>query len=331
LVFFAVLAAAMLFVAGCSAPFKQVAGGDSSKKTMPGKVEMPSEIGVTLSLDKGAKWKDRFVSTGEIKRTLRTADGKESSKSRSLGLELTAVQTVREVKGDVATIEIHETSAKILQEGKFVDVPFRRLSPPDTVTFTLDMKTGKADFSGMEKAYTDWFTGVKSGPAGEIVGKAFRMDAYVAQLRDLYAKPFTRLSGKKLTKEYRTQEEKEFLLPFLGPGASLGPMPVETSMAYEGFEVKGGHHYLNAAGKYSGESTLTPDQLSERLDEFDVKVPTTYTSKSSATGRFKSSVDVLSGRELQAESQVTYSATASFGGSAFTEEIAAKFLLIPEE
>jgi hypothetical protein len=172
---------------------------------------------------------------------------------------------------------------------------------------------------------------VKDSPAGDILGKTFRLDGYVAQLKDLYSKPFVRLAGRKLSKEYRTIEEKDFLLPFVGPGADLGPMPVQTELAYEGFEVRKGGHYLDVAGRYSGESRLSPEQLADRLGEFGVAAPASYTSKTTANGRFRSAVDVISGREHQTDSRVTYTATASFDGKTFTEEIAAKFLLVPED
>jgi hypothetical protein len=327
----ALLLAALL--AGCAASPQKTAppAGAAAKKAPQGKGELPREIGVTLRLEEGLSWKSRFVSTGEVRRVHRPAAGQESQKARSIGLELVATQTVRSVKGPVARIEVKEHSARILQDGKFVEAPFRRLSPPETVFFSVHMDTGKADFAELEKAYADWFATVKESPAGDVLGRTFRIDGYVSQLKDLYGKPFTRLAGKKLTKEYRTVEEKEFLLPFVGPGADLGPMPVESSMAYEGFEVRGGGHFLNVAGKYAGESKVTPEQLSGRLEEFAAKAPGSYESKSTASGRFRASVDVLSGREERTESQIAYTAEASFGGASFREEIAAKFQLEPAE
>ena len=120
-------------------------------------------------------------------------------------------------------------------------------------------------------------------------------------------------------------------LPFVGPSVDLGPMPVKTELAYEGFEIRKGGHFLTVTGRYAGESVLTPEQLSERLEEFAVKVPSKYESKSVANGKFRSSVDVISGREQQTDSRVTYTATATFDGQTLTEEIAAKYLLVPED
>lgn len=313
----------------CPMAAPAVKDGHGKPNGKPG--ELPREIGVSLRLEAGESWKGRFISTGEVRRTFLAADGKETVRNRSLGLELTAVQTVRSVEGSRARIEIRENSARILQDGKFVDAPFRRLSPPESVFFTLDTETGKADFTEMEKAYRDWMATVKDSPAGDILGKTFRIEGYIAQLKDIYAKPFTRLAGRKLTKEYRTVEEKEFLLPFVGPSVDLGPMAVETSLAYEGFEVRNRMHLLNVAGKYAGESLLSAGQLAERLEEFGAPAPGRFTSRTTASGMFRSSVDVISGREQQTDSRVTYTATASFDGNTFNEEIAAKFLLIPEE
>ncbi len=319
-------------LAGCAAMHSDCPKG-ADKAAMAGisKVDMPAEVGVSIKLEEGKSWKGRFISTGEVRRTLQSADGTEMVRYRSLGLELTAVQTVKSVKDGVARIEIHELAAKILQEGKFVDVPFRRLAPPDRFYFTIDTATGKADFTEAEKAWRDWMATVKESPAGDILGKTFRLDGYLEQMKDLYSKPFTRLAGKKLSKEYRAIEEKDFLLPFVGPSVDLGPMPVKTELAYEGFEVRKGGHYLNVTGRYAGDSVLLPDQLTERLDDFGVKLPGTFTSKSTANGNFRSSVDIISGREQQTDSRVTYTATASFEGRTFTEEIAAKFLLVPED
>ncbi len=314
-----------------AAPVSKGADNTGQAAQSLGKADLPREIGVTVRLEAGDTWRSRFVSTGEVRRTLRAADGSETVRNRSLGLELTAVQTVRGVKDGVARIEVRESAAKILQEGKFVDAPFRRLSPPEMFFFNFDMNSGKADFAEMDKAYRDWMATVKESPAGDILGKSFRLEGYLSQLKDLYAKPFTRLAGRKLTKEYRTIEEKEFLLPFVGPSVDLGPMPVQTELAYEGFEVRKGGHYLDAAGKYSGESRFSPEQLAERLEEFGVKAPSEFTSRTAASGKFRSAVDVITGREHQTDSRVTYTATATFGGSTFIEEIAAKFLLVPED
>jgi hypothetical protein len=324
-----------LALVGCAAMQRKdgsaPAGGDNTAKAGISKGELPQEIGVSINLEEGKSWKGRFISTGEVKRTLRSADGKETVRTRSLGLELSAVQTVKSVSNGVATIEVRETAAKILQEGKFVDVPFRRLSPPERFSFTIDMNTGKTDFSGMEKAWRDWMATVKDSPAGDILGKTFRLEGYLSQLEDLYTKPFTRLGGHRLTKEYRAIEEKDFLLPFVGPSVDLGPMPVKTELAYEGFEVRKGGHYLNVVGRYAGEGVLTPELLTERLDEFAARLPSKYESKTVANGNFRSSVDIISGREQQTDSRVTYTATATFDGQTLTEEIAAKYLLVPED
>ncbi|HEY3488824.1 MAG TPA: hypothetical protein VGK27_01735 [Candidatus Deferrimicrobiaceae bacterium] len=326
------IAGMSLLASGCACMrHKGAACDNAAKAAKHGKGELPTEIGVTLHLEEGNSWKGRFVSTGEVRRTLRAADGKETVRNRSLGLELTAVQTVKSVKDGIARIEIRESAAKILQDGKFVDAPFRRLSPPETFYFTLDTNTGKADCTEMAKAWRDWMATVKDSPAGDILGKTFRLEGYLAQMQDLYTKPFTRLAGRKLTREYRAIEEKDFLLPFVGPSVDLGPMQVKTELAYEGFEVSHGKHFLNAAGKYAGESRLSPELLTERLEDFGVKLPGQYTSKTSAAGNFRSAVDIISGREIQTDSRVTYTATASFDGATLSEEIAAKFLLVPED
>jgi len=266
-----------------------------------------------------------------MKRTLRGNDGKETVKARTVGLELVAAQKVVSVVGGKARIEVAESSSRILQDGKFIDAPFKRLNPPNPVFFTLDVATGKADFSEMEKAYGDWMAAVKEGPAGEILGKSFRLDAYVAQLKELYAKPFTRFAGRTLSKEPRPGEAGEFVLPFLGPGVALGPVAVETTSWYEGFEAKGGLHLLKAAGKYEGTVSWTAEEMKDRLDDFAVPAPSAFQPSGEARGQFTATVDILSGRELRSKSQLQYSATASFQGGTLSEEITGKSILEPAE
>ncbi len=296
-----------------------------------GRVTVPAEIGVAIALRPGQAWKSRFVSTSEMKRTLAGADGKATVKTRTVGLELVVTQTVASVAGGTARIEVAESSARILQEAKFIDAPFKRFDPPNPVVFTLDMATGKADFGEMEKAYEAWMAAVKDGPAGDILGKTFRLEAYVAQLKELYARPFTRFAGKTLSKEPAGAAAKEFVLPFLGPGVALGPVPVETTTWLEGFEAKGGVHRLAAAGRYDGTVSWTPGELADRLADFGAAAPAAFRSSGEAHGRFTAAVDVLTGREIRSESQLRYSASAVFEGGTLTEEITGKSILEPAD
>lgn len=284
-------------------------------------VKVPEEISIRGIPNEGDSWKSRFVSTSEMKRTLKGADGKETVKTRTVGLELVATQKVVSVAGGKVRVEVAESSSRILQDGKFVDVPFKRLGPPNPVHFTLDVVTGKSDFSEMEKAYAEWMASVKEGPAGDILGKTFRLDAYVAQLKELYAKPFTRFAGRTLGKEPRPGEGGEFVLPFLGPGVALGPVPVATSSWYEGFEAKGGLHLLKAAGKYNGAVAWTPEEMRDRMADFPAPVPAAFQSSGEARGQVAASVDILTGREVQSRSQLRYTVTASFEGGTLSEEI----------
>ncbi len=332
-------AATAVFVSGCAstgtAPGAAKAAGASPAAGAPGpqgvKAALPAEIGISIALREGLAWKSRFVSTSEMKRTLVGPDGKESVKTRTAGLELLAAQKVVSVAGGIARIEVSESSSKILQEGKFIDAPFRRFDPPNPVFISLDLATGRADFAEMERAYEAWMAGVKEGPAGDIFGKTFRLEAYVAQLKELYAKPFTRFAGKTLSREPKAPAEKEFVLPFLGPGVALGPVPVETTTWFEGFDAKGGAHRLAAAGKYDGTVSWTPAELRDRMADFGAPPPPAFRSSGEAHGRFASTVDVLTGREIRAESQLRYSVSASFEGGTLSEEITGKSILEPAD
>lgn len=333
-------AVSLVFLSGCATTGTAPGSPKGAAGALPaaeargphgGKVELPAEIAVGGMASEGDAWNSRFVSTSEMQRTLKSADGKEKIKSRTVGLELVAAQKVVSVVGGKARIEVAESSSRILQDGKFVDAPFKRLGPPNPVFFTLDLATGTADFSEMERAYGDWMASVKEGPAGDILGKTFRLDAYVAQLKELYAKPFTRFAGRTLGKEPRPGKAKEFVLPFLGPGMALGPVPVETSSWYEGFEAKGGLHLLKAAGKYDGTVAWTPEEMKDRLGDFGEPVPAAFQSSGEARGQFTATVDILSGRELHSSSQIRYSATAAFEGGTLSEEITGKSTLDPAD
>ncbi len=325
-------------VAGCattgpvpSPATGSAAAGPGAPVLQASKAGLPAEVPVPIGLRPGDAWKSRFVSTSEMKRTLRTADGKETVRTRTAGLEVVATQKVASVAGGKARIEVAETSSRILQDGKFIEAPFKRLAPPNPVYFTLDTATGTADFSEMKKAFGDWMASVKEGPAGDIVGRTFRLRSYVEQIEDLYSKPFNRVGGKVLGKAPKTAGEKEFLLPFLGPGVALGPVPVETTSWYEGLEEKGGTRLLSAAGKYDGSVAWTPAELADRMADFDARAPAAYQASGEAHGRFTSTVDVLSGRELRSESHLRYTASASFEGGTLSEEIAGKSNLEPAD
>lgn len=313
-----------LLLGGC-------AGGVFRPTSPAAGAQLPDTVDVALRLKQGDRWKSRFVSTGDVKRTLAGADGRETTRGRVSGLRVIAVQTVREVNGNVAVIEVAEDSVSVLQEGKFVEAPFRRFNPPNPVTFTVDLGTGKTDFGAMEKAYDEWWKGIQSGPAGEIMGKTFHVKGYVGQLADLYSKPFVRLAGKRFPKGKATAAEREFSLPYIGPGADLGPMPVEVTLSRDGVESSEGRQFLKVSGKYAGESPLTQPQLAERTQDFGVAVPASFASKASANGRFRARVDVLSGREMESTNEVTYRASSTFGGQTFREEIEAKMVLEPAE
>jgi len=323
--------------AGCRALHSPAAPGSVGTTSKPaagpevpeGKV--PDRYRITLTLSPGQSWADRFVSTSEMTRTYTGADGKKTVRSRSVGLELVATQTVASVSGDVARIEVRESEARILQEGKFIEAPFRQFGPPNPVFFTLDLSTGAADFSEMEKAYADWMAGLKEGPAGDILGKAFRLPAYLAQLKELYGKPFSRFAGKTLSRDLDAEGEKDFVLPFLGPGVVLGTVPVATRSRIEGFEVEGGNHYMKVAGEYSGPVSWSAADLSDRLADFGVPAPASFRSSGETRGRFASTVDILPGREVRSSSRLTYTATATFDGGTVTEEIAGASRLEPVE
>lgn len=338
-----VILAATLSLAGCTARKMSMSSSSSAKEgagtgaVAPGtpymKVEMPKEIAIAVRLEQGQSWKSRFVSTSEVTWKYKGADGKEQLKARSFGLELIATQNVASLSGGAARIEIDETSARILRDGKFVDAPFRQFGPPNPVAFTLDTATGKADFTEMEKAYADWMAGVKAGPAGEILGKSFLLDAYVAQLKEIYGKPYTRLGGKIISRDSSGTAVKDTVLLFLGPGIAIGPIPVDSSRWFEGMEVRkeSGEHFLKVAGKYSGGRELSADELAGQLAEFAVLAPKEFRSSAEIGGMLSSGLDVMTGREIRSTSQFRYSTSASFGGESVTQEIVGKSLLEPAD
>jgi hypothetical protein len=297
------------------------------------KGDLPKEIGVTLRLEPGQSWKSRFVSTAEVKRSLKGGDGKVQEKSRTVGIEVVALQKVLSVEGGKAVVEVTESSTRILQDGKFVEAPFRKFSPPNPGTFTIDLATAKLDFSGMAKSWADWMEGLKGTPAGEILGKSFRVDAYVAQLEDLYGKPFNRLAGRRLSKEMKPDGGREQVLPFVGPAVALYPVPVVSSAAWEGFERKDGVHLLRVMGKYEGAAQWGREEAAVRLADFGASLPAgeNFGSSLEVTGKFRSSVDVLAGREIVSESDLLYRGTLSFGAATLTEEIKGKFMMDPAE
>lgn len=324
-----------LAVAGCQAMRSAAVPGGSTREPLPGqeypKGEVPDQYRITLTLSPGQTWDDRFTSTSEMTRTCTDAAGKKTVRSRSVGLELVATQTVASVSGEVARIEVRQSQVRILQEGKFLEAPFLQFGPPNPISFTLDMKSGIADFTEMEKEYADWMNGLKEGPAGDILGKVFRLPAYLAQLKELYGKPFTRFSGRTLSRSFRESGEKDFVLPFLGPGVALGTVPVTTRSRIEGFEVAGGHHFLKVAGEYGGPVTWSAADLSDRLADFGVPVPASFRSSGETRGRFDSTVDILSGREVRSSSRMTYSVSGAFDGGTVTEEIVGTSILEPVE
>jgi hypothetical protein len=335
---FVAMLSVLLLASGCAANRGAVtttsAGGPASagKKESPhAKAELPKEIAVDLRLSPGDEWKSRFVSTSETKRSLTDKAGKETAKSRTVGIEIVATQKVVDVTGAVVRIEITEGETRILQDGKFIPAPYKQFSPPNPVSFTIDAATRRPDFSAVRKAYEKWMADLKEGPAGDIIGKAFRLPAYLSVLEEMYGKPFTRVSGRKLSAE-ETPSGKDVVLPFLGPGAAVAVVQVEGAMRHTGFEVKGRKHLLNVSGTYTGQPDLSSaDELAVRLADFGRTVPKSFTGTGSASGRFQSSVDLLSGREERSTGQLSYSAKWVMDDATLTEEVAGKSILEPAE
>jgi hypothetical protein len=326
-----VFAAAALLLAACAgAPAGK---GDAAGAMKPAgkRGELPKEIGVTLRLEPGNAWKSRFVSTGEVKRSWLETGGKPKEKDRTVGVEIVALQKVVSVEGTKARIEVTESSTRILQEGKFVEAPFRKFSPPNPAYFTLDTATGSADFTELRKAWADWMSGLAGTPAGEIFGRTFRADSYAAQLEDLYTKPFNRLAGRRLSKEMKAGERKEMVLPYVGPSASLAPIGVDTFASWDGFERKDGLHLLRVSGRYEGKGQWSREDAASRLADFSVTLPAEYRSEVEATGKFKSSVDVLAGREIDSVSDLLYKGVLAFPAGTLTEEIRGRFTMEPAE
>jgi hypothetical protein len=314
-----------------SAPAAGAGGAEASAKAPSPKAELPKEIEIPLRLSPGDSWKSRFVSTSETKRILVGSDGKETAKSRTVGLEVVAVQKVTAVEGTVATVEITEGETRILQDGKFIPAPYKQFNPPNPVSFTIDTATGKTDFDAMRRAYGKWMEEVKQGPAGDILGRTFRLAGYLAVLEEMYGKPFTRVGGRKLSKD-GTPTGKDVVLPFLGPGAVPAPVAVEGTIRYTGFEAKGRQHLLDVSGKYEGQPDFSGgDALAARLADFGKDAPKGFTGSGSASGHFQSSVDMMSGREVRSAGQLSYSAKWIFESGSLAEEVAGKSILEPAE
>lgn len=330
----------LLLASGCAAnkgsvtTTTSVVGPATAVKTESphARAELPKEIDVALRLSAGNEWKSRFVSTSETKRVLTDKAGKETAKSRTVGLEIVAIQKVVDVADAVVRIEITEVETRILQDGKFITAPYKQFNPPDPVSFTIDTATRKTDFSAVRQAYDKWMADLKDGPAADIIGKTFRLQAYLAAIEEMYGKPFTRVAGRKLSTE-ETPSGKDAVLPFPGPGAAVSSVPVEGAMRYTGFEAKGGKHLLGVSGTYAGQPDLSSaDELAVRLADFEgATSPKAFTGTGSASGRFQSSVDILSGREERSTGQLFWSAKWVMDDATLTEEVSGKSILEPAE
>jgi hypothetical protein len=68
------------------------------------------------------------------------------------------------------------------------------------------------------------------------------------------------------------------------------------------------------------------------LADFGRAAPTkAFTGTGSASGKFQSSVDILSGREERSTGQLTYSAKWVLDDATLTEEVSGKSILEPVE
>ena len=67
------------------------------------------------------------------------------------------------------------------------------------------------------------------------------------------------------------------------------------------------------------------------MSDFGRTVPKAFTGTGSASGRFQSSVDILSGREERSTGQLSYSAKWVLDDATLTEEVAGKSILEPAE
>jgi hypothetical protein len=314
-------------LAGCAT------NGGGMTSIVPGK-GVPPEVTVKSNLALGMSWKSRFTSTSDIRRVLRETGGQETIRSRSVGMELVAVQTVKEVAGKVATIQVDEASVRILQGGAFVEAPFRQFNPPARFTFTVDMSSGKADFKAAEKVFGEWMDGIRKGPIGDVLGRSFRLDDYLAQVRELYTAPFTRFAGKTIVSSPQAVGETELILPFLGPAVSLKPVPVKTTSWIEGVEDLKGETVLKIGGRYAADPATRndADELGAALSDFGkMQTPTAFDRVVEARGQYSSYVAVASGRELRGGRTFSFKASTKLGESVLSEEISGKTLLEPAE
>lgn len=321
----------VIALSGCATGGPATSTGGTAVAPASGSV--PDEIDIGSALAAGSEWKSRFVSTSDIRRVLKAGTSPEKSVSRAVGLELVSTQTVSSFAGKVAVVEVDELAVRIMQDGKFIEAPFRAFNPPSKFSFTVDLSDGKVDFSDGEKAFREWAADVSKGPFGQIVGRSFRVDDYVAQIRETYATPFVRFSGKRVTTGGRSLGE-HLLLPFIGPTTSLKPIAAPASAKLVGVETLMGISHAKVAGEFSSPEAPRnePSEVAAAYSDFKgLPVPTTFQRRASARGSFTALVDANSGRELRSSRTFTFNSTTTSGDSVLTEEIVGKFVLEPAQ
>lgn len=327
----------LLFIAaiatsGCATGGSATSTNAAAVASANGRV--PDEIDIGGALAAGSEWKSRFVSTSEIRRVLKAGASPEKTVSRAVGLELVSTQTVSSFTGKLAVVEVDELAVRILQQdGKFIEAPFRAFNPPSKFSFSVDLSDGKVDFGNGEKAFREWSAAIAKGPFGQIVGRSFRVDDYVAQIREIYTKPFVRFSGKSVTTGGRSLGE-DLILPFIGPTTSLRPIAAPASAKLVGVETVKGILYAKVAGEFSSPVAPRnePSEVAAAYSDFKgLPVPTTFQRTASAHGSFTASVDANSGREVRSSRTFTFNSTTTSSDSVLTEEIVGKFVIEPAQ
>ncbi len=241
---------------------------------------------------------------------------------KDVGLRILAQFDVVERRGNLAVIRVTMKKTEILQGNAFVPAPFLQFNPPSVVTFKVNYHLRTVDFTAAEQAYVTWIKGIRNTPGWEMLSANFNVTSYIAQLKALFGHTVLDFAGNTYSFRRIITEKKDFFVPLLGAGISLGPVQADLSSTLRYVEVSKGRKIFRIRGEQQS-NALKFDALAlgARMSALDASVPYVFESDGNLKGTLEAQVDADSGWTTELGADFTALTTAGFTDGRFNEMV----------
>jgi hypothetical protein len=291
------------------APSSPVPSAPAAHTTAPGP---PKDFAITQEL----------TSRADILWDIELPGRSPISQKREAGLRILALFEVVERRGGLAVIRATMKKTEILMDGAFVPAPFLIFNPPSVVTFKVNYNLRTVDFTEAEKAYATWVKGIMNTPGRDFLSANFRVASYIAQLKALFGHTALDFAGNTYAFRRVVTEKKDFFVPLLWAGISLGPVEVDLSSSLRYVEVSKARKIFRIRGEQQSKA-LRMDALAlgARMSALDLSVPYVFESDGNLKGTLEAQVDADSGWITELDANFTASTTAGYTDGRFNETV----------